>query len=104
MSRLSDFRGPKQGGKVTPKTLFRGFTSGDVTGPHISQFLLKPLQYGVIDIEQKINTYLPLTAGGADYMTDPASWRAVQNGAGSFGPNRIDPVKRYIRNGRDLAA
>ena len=104
MSRLSDFRGPKQNGKVTPKTLFRGFTSGDVTGPHISQFLLKPLQYGAIDLEQKINTYLPLSAGGADYMTDPASWRAVQNGAGPFQPNRIDPVKRYIRNGRDLAA
>ena len=72
--------------------------------PLLSQFLLKPLQYGAIDIEQKINTYLPLSAGGADYMTDAASWRAVQNGAGPFGSNRIDPVTRYIRNGRDLAA
>src|SRR5690242_14776952 len=26
MSRLSDFRGPKQNGRVTPRTLFRGFT------------------------------------------------------------------------------
>lgn len=104
MSRLADFRGPKQGGKVTPKTLFRGFTPGDVTGPYLSQFLLKPLQYGAIDIEQKINTYLPLTAGGSDYLTNPASWLAAQNGAGPFGSNRVDPVKRYIRNGRDLSA
>jgi hypothetical protein len=104
MSRLSDFRGPKEGGKVTPKTLFRGFTSGDVTGPHISQFLLKPLEYGAIHIDQKINTYLPLNSGGADYMTDPASWRAVQDGAGPFGSNRIDTARRHIRNGRDLAA
>jgi hypothetical protein len=75
-----------------------------VTGPYVSQFLLKPLEYGAIHIDQKINTYLPLNAGGADFMTDAASWRAVQNGAGPFGSNRIDPVARYIRNGRDLAA
>ena len=104
LSRLSDFRGPKQGNKVTPQTLFRGFTPGDVTGPYVSQFLLKPLEYGAIHIDQRINTYLPLSAGGADYMTDPSSWLAVQNGKGPFGSNRIDPVPRYIRNGRDLAA
>jgi hypothetical protein len=104
LSRLSDFRGPKQGNKVTSQTLFRGFTPGDVTGPYISQFLLKPLEYGAIHIDQKINTYLPLSSGGADYMTDPASWLAIQNGKGPFGSNRIDPSPRYIRNGRDLAA
>ncbi len=104
LSRLADFRGPKQGGKVTTKTLFRGFTAGDVTGPYLSQFLLKPLQYGAIDIEQKINTYLPPAAGGADYLTNATDWLAAQNGAGPFGSNRIDPTKRYIRNGRDLAA
>ena len=70
LSRLSDFRGPKQGNKVTAQTLFRGFTPGDVAGPYVSQFLLKSLEYGAIHIDQKINTYLPLTAGGADYMTD----------------------------------
>ncbi len=37
-------------------------------------------------------------------MTDVASWLAVQNGAGPFGSNLIDPVTRYARNGRDLAA
>jgi hypothetical protein len=104
LSKLADFRGPKQSGKVTANTLFRGFTSGDLTGPYVSQFLLKPLEYGAIHIDQKMNTYLPLSTGGSDYMTTPASWLAVQNGAGPFGSNLIDPTLRYVRNGRDLAA
>jgi hypothetical protein len=58
LSRLKDFRGPKQNGLVTPATLFRGFTHGDSAGPYVSQFLLKPLGYGAIRIEQKLNTYL----------------------------------------------
>jgi hypothetical protein len=97
LSKLADFRGPKQGGKVVAKTLFRGFTAGDLAGPYVSQFLLKPLEYGAIHVEQKLNTYLPLASGGRDYMTDPVSWLAVQNGQGPFGSN-------YARNGRDLAA
>jgi hypothetical protein len=104
LSRLKDFRGPKQNGLVTPATLFRGFTHGDSAGPYVSQFLLKPLGYGAIRIEQKLNTYLALNNGGTDYMTDTASWLAVRNGAGPFGSNRIDPMPRYARNGRDLAA
>ncbi len=41
----SDFRGPKTNGKVTPATLFRGITAGDLVGPYLSQFLLKQAQY-----------------------------------------------------------
>jgi hypothetical protein len=104
LSKLADFRGPKENQKVTANTLFRGFTPGDVAGPYVSQFLIKPLQYGAIPIDQKINTYLPLTSGGSDYMTTPASFLAVQNGSGPFGSNLIDPVTRYIRSGRDLSA
>lgn len=104
LSRLSDFRGPKQGGHVTAQTLFRGFTPGDVIGPYVSQFLLKTFDFGAITVEQKMNAYLPLSAGGTDYMTDVASWLAVQNGQGPFGFNRVDPTPRHIRNGRDLSA
>ena len=104
LSRLTDFRGPKENGRVTPKTMFRGFTPGDVAGPHVSQFLLKPMEYGAIHMEQKMNTYPALSQGGRDYMTDPASWLAVQNGTGPFGSNLIDPNPRHVRNGRDLAA
>src|SRR5207302_3060143 len=96
--------GPKVAGRVTPKTLFRGFTPGDLAGPHVSQFLLKTVDFGAVTVPQKYNTYLSLSTGGTDYMMDAASWLAVQTGAGPFGRNRIDPTPRYIRNGRDLSA
>jgi hypothetical protein len=104
LSRLSDFRGPKVGGSVTPGTLFRGFTAGDLIGPYVSQFLLRPILYGAIPLDHRIQTYLPLRNGGSDYMTDASSWLAIQNGGGAPEANRLDPVPRHIRNGRDLAA
>jgi len=104
LSKLSDYRAPRESGKVTANTLFRGFTRGDTVGPYVSQFLLKPFEYGAIPVEQRMITYTPLSGGGTDYMTNPAAWLAVQNGAGPFGPNAIDPVHRYVRSGRDLAA
>ncbi len=39
LSQMSDFRGPKENGRVTRQTLFRGFTTGDLIGPYVSQFL-----------------------------------------------------------------
>jgi hypothetical protein len=97
LSRFSDFRGPKQGGAVTPATLFRGNTPGDLAGPYLSQFLLHEIPYGSLTISQRQRT----VAGRIDYMSDPASWLHVQNG-GAAGPDAFDPVPRYIRNGRDL--
>jgi hypothetical protein len=55
-------------------------------------------------VEQKFNTYLPQQLGGTDYLTDASSWLAAQNGIPSQEQNRIDPVPRFVRNGRDLAA
>jgi len=104
LSHLRDFRGPRENGRVTPRTLFRGFTANDLIGPYVSQYLLQPLTYGAIPVEQRMNTYLPLNAGGADYLTDTASWLAVQNGFPPSQPQRVDPTPRHIRNGRDLAA
>ncbi len=75
---LPAFRGPKP---VTPQNLFRGFTAGDVVGPYVSQFLLMPFSYGAVPVTQLLTTYVP----GVDYMTDQASWLAVQNGQGPFG-------------------
>ncbi len=100
LSRMSDFRGPKENGRVTPRTLFRGFTAGDVFGPYVSQFLLKTVDFGAVTVEQKFNTYLP----GTDYMIDADSWLAVQDGRGPFADNQIDPNPRHVRNGRDLSA
>jgi hypothetical protein len=104
LSKLSDFRGPKVSGKVTPETLFRGMTIGDLTGPFICQFLLHSLNYGAIPVRQSIKTYLSLPNRGADYLTSTETWLAAQNGQGPFDLARFDPVPRHIRNGRDLGA
>jgi PAP2 superfamily protein len=97
LSRFSDYRGPKVGGRITPRTLFRGNTPDDLVGPYISQFLLKDVPYGATTIVQRYRTTLP----GDDYMTKYADWLAVLNGAAT-GSNKFDPTPRYIRNGRDL--
>jgi hypothetical protein len=93
----SDFKGPKSGGTVTTATLFRGLTPGDRVGPYISQFFYQDCNFGANKIEQKITT----TVGGVNYMTDFDTWLAVQRGIAS-GPDALDPVPRYIRNGRDI--
>jgi hypothetical protein len=97
LNALPAFHGPKP---VTPQNLFRGFTHGDAAGPYISQFLLQPFSFGAVPIDQLLTTYLP----GIDYMTDQASWLAVQNGQGPFAQNQIDPNPQHMRNGRGIGA
>jgi hypothetical protein len=97
LNSLRAFHGPQP---VTPQNLFRGFTAGDVLGPYASQFLLLPFNYGAVPITQLLTTYV----AGIDYMTDQASWLAVQNGQGPFGSNQIDPNPQHMRNGRGLSA
>jgi hypothetical protein len=99
LSLFSDFRGPKLGGLVTPATLFRGDTPGDLTGPYLSQFLYRDIPYGSLTIVQRQRTLMP----GIDYLTAYADWLAVQNGFEGTGPDVFDPTARYIRNLRDLA-
>ena len=100
LSGLSAFSGPRISGKVTPQTLFRGFTAGDIVGPYVSQFLLQPVSFGALPIVQQYTTYQP----GLDYMTDFPSWLAVQNGQGPFGSNLPDSQVRYLRDGRGAGA
>jgi hypothetical protein len=100
LNQLGDFRGPRQRGQVTPQALFRGCTPGDLAGPYVSQFLLQPVRFGALHVNQQIETY----ESGSDYMTDADSWLLVQNGRNGFEENRLDPKPRYIRNGRDLSA
>ena len=87
-----------QTGRVTPFTLFRGNTPGDLVGPYISQFLWKEVPYGVQTISQKMRTVQP----GVDYLTNYADWLATQNGIANF-DYPFDSTPRYIRNMRDLA-
>jgi len=98
LTNLTGFDGPRdKTGAVTPQTLFRGFTADDVIGPYVSQFLLKPFNYGPYAMSGMIGTY----AAGTDYLTNQTSWLAAQNGQGPFAPNAAGPV-RFISTGRDL--
>jgi len=99
LSRLSDFRSPQRGGRVRPSTLFRGFTAGDLRGPYLSQFLWLGTPFGAEFVERRMRTVLP----GRDYLTDYSEWLEVQNGCAPERGGQYDPVRRYIRNGRDLA-
>jgi len=97
LSAFSDFHGPQQAGQVTPATLFRGNTPGDLAGPYLSQFLLKECPFGSLTISQRQHTVV----ADLDYLTAFESWRAIQNGAAA-GQDQFDSERRYIRNGRDL--
>jgi hypothetical protein len=100
LSRMTDFRGPKDGRSVTPATLFRGNTPGDLVGPYLSQFLLKDIPYGSLTISQQQST----VNKGTDFMTDYEEWLAVQNGAKGNAPLfKLAKQPQFIRNGRDLA-
>ena len=103
LSRLlpSWYTGPRNGrGQVTPDLLFRGGFPGETLGPYVSQFFLMPTYFGAQPIGQQQVTYLP----NINYLTDFNDWLPVQNGNYSGQVNQTDPVLRYRRNGRDLAA
>jgi membrane-associated phospholipid phosphatase len=102
-SHLSDFRGPKAGGAVTPGTIFRGNFPGELSGPFISQFLLKDVPFGPYVVPQKVRAGL----AGVEYMTDYAAWLNVQNGS----PTPVPPFQtvpaaaaRYLNDNRALSA
>lgn len=97
LSKFSDFRGPKQDGKVTPQTLFRDKYPGCTTGPYISQFLLKEAPFGGQRIDQRIRTTTPV-----DFMTHFTSWLEVQNGYQPMISQTPDRLV-FCRNGRDLS-
>lgn len=99
ITQLSNFKGPKQQGRVTPNTIFRNRTDGDLNGPWLSQFLLLDFSFGANYFSQKMKT-LP---ANKDYMTSYNDWLAVQNGADPSANIEYDPTPRYVRNLRDLA-
>jgi hypothetical protein len=118
IGRLSDFRGPKAEGRVTPGTLFRGTAlysdpgdpsgrtgrvvtpPGILDGPIVSQFLLRDVPYGARWIGARIRTMTPTS----EFLTDPEEWLRIQNGEAPRRRAEYDPMPRYIATGRDLAA
>lgn len=116
-AEFSAFGGPTDAaGMVTRETLFRGFTPGDLVGPYLSQFLLKPIPYGTLMIEQLNRVAL----ANRNFLTDFTHWLRAQNGdpdpdfngLDDLAENMIPPgepdscfetLPRYICNLRDLA-
>jgi hypothetical protein len=90
---------PGSTNNITRNTVFRGFTKGDLTGPYLSQFLIRDIPYGRQTI---FNTLQPLTPG-VNYMTNPDSWLFVQRGC-TPGPPSLLGSRRRIATGRDLAS
>lgn len=70
LSRCSDFRGPKVRGVVTPATLFRGPTTGDVIGPYLSQFLWLEVTHGSMTLVQRNR----VPVANDDYMRTYPEW------------------------------
>jgi len=98
LSKFSVFEGPKCKCKVTTETLFRSNVPGALEGPYVSQFLLMDIPFGAKTITQKYS--VPVEK--IDYMTSYNEWLNIQNGQASSSALKLDPVSRYISNGRDL--
>ncbi|MCG8914583.1 vanadium-dependent haloperoxidase [Actinokineospora sp. PR83] len=99
LSSLSDYRAPRQGGRITPATLFRGDTRGDLRGPYLSQFLYRDIPYGTLLVTQKHDT----VRADRDFMTGFAEWLAVQRGTAVTPIKRDHKRRRHLRTPRDLA-
>ena len=56
-------------------TIFRLGLAGDHIGPMISQFFLRPVQYGAQSIDARINPYAP----DVNYLTDFDDWLKAQD-------------------------
>jgi membrane-associated phospholipid phosphatase len=85
---------------VNAGSLFRGTTTGDLTGPFVSQFLLQNFPYGATTIAQQYRVHLP--GAGNDFLTGYEDWLNCQNGGKPAAKIAYDPAPRHIRNGRDL--
>ncbi len=99
LSKCADFRGPKTNGVVTPATLFRGTTPGDLVGPYLSQFLWLDVPVGTLTTVQRNR----VTVSGDDYMTAYPEWLNIQRGVPPTRANVFDPTPRYLHNGRGVA-
>ncbi len=98
LNAFSVIVGPTEGGQVTPNTLFRSDTPGDLTGPYVSQFLWHDVPYGASTIVQQYRT----PVADINFMTDYAEWLAIQRGAKPSAALTLDLTPRYIHTMRAL--
>ena len=98
LNAFSETVGPKENGLVTPGTLFRGETPGDLIGPWINQFLWRDVPYGASTIEQRY--FVPLA--GENFMTEYTEWLNIQRGALPTAAAIFEATPRYINNMRAM--
>ncbi len=96
LSTLTNFKGPKVGGQVTPATIFRGQAQGDLKGPYVSQFLFYQVNAGFYSFEQKYAS----PPVGDDYITTVSQFVNVWNGNVTQ-TQAVPGPKRYITTLRD---
>ena len=98
VNALSATVGPTNRGVVTPGTLFRGETPGDVEGPYISQLMLLPVNNGPAPFEQIYES----PVAGSDFMIDAGDWVNVQRG-GAPAESAAGTRMGYLNNLRALS-
>lgn len=92
-----DFKGPKNNGAVTAKTLFRGNSPGCTVGGYVSQLFLHPIGVGNFEYEPQGPTKTGV------YGITKANYLQIQNGNVPVAQT-IDSVKKYMFNGRQLGS
>jgi hypothetical protein len=95
LNQFTNFKGPKIDGHVTPQTLFRGNSSGDLKGLYISQFLYYSFTQGPMECNQKYKCYNE----NQDFMTTWEQALSVQNGIVT--QTVVRDLHRYIITLRD---
>jgi len=103
VSDLNNFKrtpGPLDGARnLDTGRLFRGETPGDLAGPYISQYLLRPFSFGPTEFDQRYQ----VPTANVDFMIDKANWLNVQRGGTPAEAVTFDPARRYIFNNRALS-
>lgn len=92
-----DFKGPKENGLVTRKSLFRGVTEGDLVGPYISQFMYLDVPMG----NHLISQVGPTKTGF--YGITEANYLEIQDGNVPVAQT-IDSANKYVFNGSQLGS
>jgi membrane-associated phospholipid phosphatase len=92
------YRGPRSAGQVTPANVFRGNFPGELDGPYLSQFLVRPIPHGPYEHEQRLRPFV----AGNNFQVTYADWLLAQRGGGA-GPTPVESTSVFQRNGRDLS-
>jgi hypothetical protein len=85
--------------KLTPVTVFRGETPGDLIGPYLSQFLWLDIPYGIKLIEQRYT----VPTRGQSFLTGFDEWLACQRGTKPQSKLALDATRRFISSACELA-